>query len=119
MSSLTLPRRGFLRGLVSLPLIGGGVTLIGQPTAAAVPVTPELMTRYCAFLARELGEALVERDIILYPTQPDLVAFRREAVDRWPQYNWPEDPVAHAAARSGLPSQRAAVVLGAVGLPAE
>ena len=30
-------RRTFLRGLVSLPLIGGGVTLIGQP-AAAVPL---------------------------------------------------------------------------------
>ncbi len=30
-------RRTFLRGLVSLPLIGGGVTLIGRP-AAAVPL---------------------------------------------------------------------------------
>ncbi len=30
-------RRSFLRGLVSLPLIGGGVTLIGRP-AAAVPL---------------------------------------------------------------------------------
>jgi len=27
-------RRAFLRGLVSLPLIGGGVTLIGRPSAA-------------------------------------------------------------------------------------
>lgn len=30
-------RRTFLRGLVSLPLIGGGVTLIGRP-AAPVPL---------------------------------------------------------------------------------
>ena len=30
-------RRTFLRGLVSLPLIGGGVTLIGRP-AQAVPL---------------------------------------------------------------------------------
>jgi len=30
-------RRSFLRGLVTLPLIGGGVTLIGRP-AAAVPL---------------------------------------------------------------------------------
>lgn len=30
-------RRGFLRGLVSLPLIGGGVALIGRP-AAPVPI---------------------------------------------------------------------------------
>ncbi|MDI4665558.1 hypothetical protein K9U40_14675 [Xanthobacter autotrophicus] len=115
MSEIITARRGFLRGLLALPLIGGGVTLIGQPTAAAVPVTPELMTRYCAWLARELGEALVERDVLLYPTIPDIEAFRRDAVDRWPQYNWPEDPVAVAAARSGVPSQRAAVVLGAAG----
>ena len=27
-------RRTFLRGLITLPLIGGGVTLIGQPTPA-------------------------------------------------------------------------------------
>ena len=32
-----LERRSLLRGLVSLPLIGGGVTLIGRP-AAAVPL---------------------------------------------------------------------------------
>ena len=32
-----LERRGLLRGLVSLPLIGGGVTLIGRP-AARVPL---------------------------------------------------------------------------------
>ena len=32
-----LARRGFLRQLAHLPLIGGGVTLLGNPTAAAVP----------------------------------------------------------------------------------
>jgi len=31
-------RRGSLCGLTTLPLIGGGVTLIGQPTAAAAPI---------------------------------------------------------------------------------
>lgn len=31
-------RRGFLRGLAGLPMIGGGVAIIGSPTAAAVPV---------------------------------------------------------------------------------
>ncbi|UGB25573.1 hypothetical protein LPC10_22220 [Methylorubrum sp. B1-46] len=30
-------RRGFLRGLTTLPLIGGGVTLIGSASAANVP----------------------------------------------------------------------------------
>ena len=38
-------RRSFLRQLASLPLIGGGVTLIGKPTAAAVPVTPKAARR--------------------------------------------------------------------------
>ena len=39
-------RRGFLRGLVLLPRIGGGVTLVGSPTAAAVPVTGDLICSY-------------------------------------------------------------------------
>jgi hypothetical protein len=38
MSDL-LARRDFLRSLAHLPLIGGGVTILGNPTAAAVPVT--------------------------------------------------------------------------------
>lgn len=39
-------RRGFLGQLATLPLIGGGITLIGQPTAAAVLVTPDLVEAY-------------------------------------------------------------------------
>jgi len=46
-------RRGFLHGLVGLPLIGGGVTLIGQPTAAAEPVTQALLDRYKSWLFAE------------------------------------------------------------------
>ena len=49
----TLARRGFLSGLASLPLIGGGVTLIGQPTAAAVPVTDDLRWAYKEWLYME------------------------------------------------------------------
>jgi hypothetical protein len=45
-----MPRRGFLRGLASLPLIGGSAALIGQPTAVAQPVTPDLLEAYKAFL---------------------------------------------------------------------
>ena len=41
-----LERRTFLSGLVGLPLVGGGITLIGRPTAAAVPVTHDLMQSY-------------------------------------------------------------------------
>ena len=43
-------RRGFLRGLVSLPLIGGGVTLIGSPSAVAAPVTGGTIATYIAWL---------------------------------------------------------------------
>ena len=46
-------RRAFLRQLASLPLIGGAVTLIGNPTAAAVPATPELLDAYEEWLDLE------------------------------------------------------------------
>ena len=46
-------RRDFLRGLVSLPLIGGGVTLIGQPSAVAEPVTSDLLEAYKTWLFNE------------------------------------------------------------------
>ena len=58
-------RRGFLRGLTTLPLIGGSVALIGSPTrVAAEPSTQDLL--YYAqwlrmehrLLARELEPAL-------------------------------------------------------------
>ncbi|MFE1601615.1 hypothetical protein [Methylobacterium sp. ID0610] len=47
-------RRGFLRGLAALPLIGGGVALTGRPTAAAVPITGGMMATYVAWLHYEL-----------------------------------------------------------------
>ena len=43
-------RRAFLRGLVSLPLIGGSVALIGQPVAVAEPVTVDLLSAYKTWL---------------------------------------------------------------------
>lgn len=46
-------RRGFLRGLATLPLIGGSVTLIGSPSASAVPVTKALVDSYDAWLEYE------------------------------------------------------------------
>lgn len=115
MDSTTRHRRGFLRGLVSLPLIGGSVTLLGQPTGAAVPVTADLMDRYCAWLARELGGALVERDMLRYPARPEIIAARREWVQHMPVFRYPDDPIADAAVQAARPSTRAAVVLGAVG----
>lgn len=47
------PRRGFLRGLALLPLIGGSVNLIGNPTAAAEPITPGMLATYAAWLHYE------------------------------------------------------------------
>ena len=114
-----LARRGFLRGLVSLPLIGSGVTLIGQPTAAAVPMNKALMTRYVAWLAREHAEALVEYEDYRGISEPEPYRraqreFRREWVQQ-PLFWFPDDPVADAAVRGAPPSTRAAVVLSAVG----
>jgi len=43
-------RRGFLSGLVSLPLIGGGVMLIGKPVGAAGEPSRLCMESYLAWL---------------------------------------------------------------------
>ena len=53
-------RRGFLRGLTALPLVGGGMSLIGNPVGAAVPVTDDLHFRYLSWLAHEHREAALE-----------------------------------------------------------
>lgn len=52
-TGLPSSRRGFLRGLTRLPLIGGGVALIGAPTAVAEPLTPALLDSYEAWLDGE------------------------------------------------------------------
>ncbi|MRI57426.1 hypothetical protein D8770_26340 [Methylobacterium sp. DB1607] len=60
-------RRGFLRGLTTLPLIGGGVALIGNPTAAAVPVTGGTIATYLAWLhfeQRYVSYALGARGLV-------------------------------------------------------
>ena len=48
-----LPRRGFLRGLATLPLIGGAVSIIGAPVRADVSVTPHLLEAYKSWLDLE------------------------------------------------------------------
>ena len=50
---MILPRRAFLRGLTTLPLIGGAIELIGQPSAVAEPVTLGLMQNYNMWLWHE------------------------------------------------------------------
>lgn len=53
-------RRAFLSGLVSLPLIGGGVTLIGSPIAVAEPASDRLLREYANWLAYERFHAQKE-----------------------------------------------------------
>lgn len=95
-------RRGFLRGLTALPLIGGGVTLIGNPTAAAVPPTPELLRSYSDWLQMEQRYLVAEhgRDFeFIDPNSPG------------GRYHWR----AYGTADLPTPSTRAAIVLSAVG----
>ncbi len=107
-------RRTFLRGLASLPLIGGGVTLVGNPTAAAVPVTTDLLASYDQWLfyerrclLRELyanegsGVARAMEKIVPVNTAADRFHFPREG-------SWQDQP---------QPSTRAAVILATVGVP--
>ncbi|KQP53653.1 hypothetical protein ASF39_19920 [Methylobacterium sp. Leaf108] len=46
-------RRGFPRGLTTLPLIGGSVALIVAPSAVAAPITDDLLDSYDAWLEYE------------------------------------------------------------------
>ena len=112
-------RRGFLCGLVTLPLIGGAVTLIGNPTAAAIPVTDALRDRYIAWLQTELGHALIERTGRNAPSEhaDRVIDWRRE----WCRNNPILNPDTASDRFTLLPlapaSSRAAVVLSAAGVP--
>jgi hypothetical protein len=106
-------RRGFLRGLAALPLIGGGVTLIGNPTAAAVPVSRVLLHAYGQWLH-------MERRILLHEMYPDPEQRRwanmlspvgcNRGVDL---YHLPSSPMDWRTIPQ--PSSRAAAVLATVG----
>lgn len=113
-------RRGFLRQLCSLPMIGGGVTLIGKPTAAGVPVTLELVEQYTNWLAREHGHAMIERSMFRgpldYPDRPDVHRAYVEDSQRWVE-DMKLFRIPDASNLGSLPSTRAAIVLSAVGIP--
>ncbi len=116
----TIGRRGLLRGLATLPLIGGSVALIGNPTKAAVPVTPELMRSYKSWLFFEHRMASFElagHDIKRAHDIEDAGFLGGQPGDEWHfQWSapgrlvagWPDAP---------QPSTRAAIVLSAVGCP--
>lgn len=115
-------RRGFLRGLASLPLVGGGVTLIGKPTAAAVPVTDDLFDRYRAWVAWEHAEIVAESEWRRYrhdPAEIEHAAWRWQDRRRWAHelYRVPDDPAVRANVTGSRPSTRAAVILSAAGVP--
>lgn len=94
-------RRGFLRDLVGLPLIGGGLTLIGAPSAVAAPVTPDLMANYESWLAME-ARAVSQELRPGYPPGSVTTLY----TDAW---RWHHDGAAPP------PSTRAALVLSTVG----
>lgn len=108
-----LPRRGFLRQLCHLPLIGGGLTLIGAPTAIAAPVTEALFRRYAAWVTREHVECLAEADRYRYPGHERLDEYI-EHTRLWARGmgGFQDAATDHPA---GPPSTRAALVLSAVG----
>ena len=103
------PRRGFLRGLLALPLVGGGVQLVGSPSAVAAPPSRVLLERYLAWIAREHAEVLIEMDF--GPTST-----RRGEQHLYQPLQWfPDDGPAIASVLSAKPSTRAALVLATVG----
>ena len=111
-------RRFFLRGLASLPLIGGSVAILGQPTAAAVPVTTDLLDRYSDWLETELGETLIELAPRLQPEHAEFVTrWRRD----WCRTNGTLNPYPERrrfdVAPARPPSTRAAVILSTAGVP--
>ena len=112
-------RRSFLRGLATLPLIGGSVAILGKPTAAAVPVTTDLMFSYKAWLCHEhfmLSHELTGYDVErarrmhgqFYNEVPGFDWHFRYPNPKGRLAGWPDAP---------QPSSRAAIVLSAVGVP--
>jgi hypothetical protein len=99
-----MPRRAFLSQLAALPLIGGGLSLIGAPHAVAEPVTPELLDAYKSWLLVEYVQLHQE----LHPyRKPD---FGFNPNNSGGMYHWPYGkPYASPA------SARAALVLSTVG----
>ncbi len=98
-------RRGFLRGLVTLPLIGGGVTLIGRPTGVAEPVSLHLLSQYASWIEGE-------RQRVAHAIGIDSAAFHLDG----PTADWHRlECQGTAEERRQRAATRAAVVLSAVG----
>ena len=113
-------RRGLFRGLAALPLIGGPVSVLGNPTKAAEPVTADLIEAYDTWLFYERRGLRFERYGAL---DPDHSWDRRVAlVEPETGLMWNQVSVLNAGGRyhrytpdEPTASSRAAVVLSAVG----
>jgi hypothetical protein len=110
MQSNDQTRRGLLRGLISLPLIGGGVTLIGSPTAVAEPVTPRLLQEYAQWLWLEQRRCVDE--MLGQGTQDGLWG---ACTSPGPAWHWHRHSHGLEGGLPVPPSTRAAIVLSAVG----
>jgi hypothetical protein len=122
-------RRGFLRGLTTLPLIGGGLTIIGSPSAVAEPVTDQLFDAYVGFITHEHREVLAqhayrravrrEEEMMRKHGYRNAVYAEmcRQDTRELPHLQWlPKDSEAlDALCRAADPTTRAALVLSAVG----
>ena len=119
-NSISHSRRGFLRTLAALPLIGGGVKLLGAPSAAAVPISLDLMRKYRLFLNKELFATQIEIVSIESPYHFVDMGFSLSDPASWrglPIW-WPtaDDSVLDSLLTQSPASSRAAVVLSAVGV---
>ena len=112
-------RRSFLRGLATLPLIGGSVALIGQPTAAAIPVTEGLLDSYEQWLDLERSFLRWQRYGLGFYTAPRAAHLECIWRDRETGRLWDTSLASGTGFnhQSPPPSKRAAVILSAAGVP--
>ena len=92
-------RRGFLRQLCTLPMLGGGVALLGAPTAVAEPVTPGLIDAYARWLTLERYLLIEER-----PQAPRERMFSRSPRPSFE--GWSSDAIANYQCAEASPRRR-------------
>ncbi len=107
-------RRGFLRQLAALPLIGGSVALIGQPTAIAEPASKALLFNYKSWLHFE--HRMLSYELAGHDRQRCREMERFFTVTPGDDWHFQWDGQGPAGWKDApQPSTRAALVLSAVG----